>query len=81
MAEKKKKATKQKRMVAPSPRPVERPDELFDSAGARAVEGGNRSARHNADEYRSIVEGYAKGGAVCRGGGMAMRGTKFRGVR
>lgn len=27
------------------------------------------------------VKGYAKGGMVCRGGGSAERGTKFRGVK
>jgi hypothetical protein len=27
------------------------------------------------------VKNYAKGGEVCRGGGKAMSGTKFRGVR
>lgn len=27
------------------------------------------------------VKGYAKGGMVCRGGGAAERGTKFRGVK
>ena len=111
----KKSAKKQKRMVPASPPPMERPDELFDSAGAGAVDRGNRAAARLAKEYDSLmgirgyamggevervggvrevptpslmqaktpdyVVGYKEGGAVCRGGGAALRGTKFRGVK
>lgn len=79
--EAKKKGSKQKRKMPMSPRPMERP-ELYDSDAAGAVERGNAAAKRFADEYESLMgaRGYAKGGAVCRGGGKAERGTKFRGV-
>lgn len=80
--EAKKKGSKQKRKMPMSPRPMERP-ELYDSDAAGAVERGNNAARRRAEEYDSLmgVREYKMGGAVCRGGGMAERGTKFRGVK
>lgn len=79
---KKKKSDKNRRMVPASPRPVPRPDDMVSAEEARAVEAGNRSARHNADEYESLVEqkNYRDGGMVRGCGPAQISGKNFRGT-
>lgn len=80
MAEKTKKAKKNKRMSPMSPRPVPRPDNMVSAEEARAVEAGNRSARHNADEYESLGGKNFRDGGMVRGCGPAqMAGKNFKG--
>ena len=66
-----------------------------DAEFSRDVEAGNRNRQReqaarikremkDADGYKcggSVKGKYADGGMVCRGGGSAIGGTKFRGVR
>lgn len=77
---KKKSERKNKRMMPMSPRPIPRPKSMVSDEEARAVEAGNRSARHNADEYESLVENYRDGGMVRGCGPAQMSGKGFRGT-
>lgn len=43
--------------------------------------GAEEKNRTMSDNYGKKARGYKDGGAVCQGGGKAMAGTKFRGVR
>ena len=69
-----------------SVRPKMRPQYIEDDAAA--VERGRRAYEREMEDMPpkkmmrgGKVKGYKGGGEVCRGGGKAMSGTKFRGVR
>lgn len=70
----------------------EEPTRGTDKEFSKEVESANKkAAKKNAERIKresgegfamgGMVRGYKQGGEVCRGGGCAVRGTKFRGVR
>lgn len=53
----------------------------FDMESGRVDAFIDESKKSSEDYRKKKARGYKDGGAVCQGGGKAMAGTKFRGVR